>query len=76
MLIEFLFYLWPFQDKWAPMEVNVIVHFELLTSFHICKSNYMLDAAVRRTFIKYFHFGNTILINILVTPGSNISSNL
>ena len=56
------------------MKVDVIVHFNMPTSFHICKFNCTLNADVRRTFINYLHFGNTILLNILVAPVSNSSS--
>ena len=58
------------------MKVNEIVHFELSTSFQIWEFNCTLEAAVCKTFIDCFHFGNTILINILVAPVSNSSSDL
>ena len=76
MVIEYGFYLLTCQDKRLPMKMNVIVHFELLTSFQIFKFNCALYEAVRITLIDYFHFGNTILLKILVTPVSNSSREL
>ena len=72
MRVQF-FYLFPFQEKWAPMKVSAIINFELLTSIQTWKFNCTLDAAVRRTFIKYSQFVNTILLNIPITPISNSS---